>query len=269
MYTGDSDEEGAIVETGPLDVPDLCDASFEDLEHRYRGSILAYQRSIAEYFLIDEAMETLRTSKEVRAFSNTNRGCLVRSMVISSCFSEIVFRVRTSRKILFSCVAILAPKHSISWRKEQWIEVYRITYRSLRVTYLLDERVYQHFVLFVGISAYINQDTYTRGSTQVVLMKLSDNIDRKAAKSPVWAPFPTYESATRPLRPRAANVSFGSGLDQGSDRLDRSYALDTPVQGIQVHQTLFSNSLSDGINQAGGRAASSGVRWRERMKILQ
>ena len=56
-YMGDSDEEGAAVEPDHVGIPDFRDASLNDLENRYRGNILAYQRYLAEYFRINETIE--------------------------------------------------------------------------------------------------------------------------------------------------------------------------------------------------------------------
>ena len=64
--------------------------------------------------------------------------------------------------------------------------------------------------------------------------------DRINDDVPLSAPYPIVGGNANLLRARVNNVTMGSAVAEGDDESHHSFASDTPFQGAQVSQSLFS-----------------------------
>ena len=89
-----------------------------------------------------------------------------------------------------------------------------------------------------------------RDMSQEIHMSKQRAAERISDNAPMSGAYPTYGSSIRPRGNIPNNVLFSAGISQGTDRSDHPLAPDTPDQGTQVFQTLFSITSSDGLSSA-------------------
>ena len=108
-----------------------------------------------------------------------------------------------------------------------------------------------------GVVAYLDTGANIRDLSQGAQMLITREAERMRENAPRSGRSPTYASAAGSRGYIPNNVSFGSGIGQGTDQSDHSLAPDTPYQGPLVSQTLFSNTSSDGLGSANQSATAA------------
>ena len=80
VWAPDSEEEGEVAIPNPMEEPDIRDAPFKTLDHRFGESLRSYQRFICNHYRIDETI--VLTNAYLRKGSGLNKSELIEKNVL-------------------------------------------------------------------------------------------------------------------------------------------------------------------------------------------